>query len=117
MSPGHRPRTPRGDSHRRPTPEEIRAHQESVAAHAKEALGHIYRAMLGTPEFTLQDGTKCRVDAYYEPEANSDGDLKCGVDVLLGDTGHLEFTVTHTGWGKSLAPGLAGKPGGPGRGR
>jgi hypothetical protein len=110
MSPGHRRGTPREDPRGRPTPEEIRAHQESVAAHAKEALGHMYEAMLKTPEFTLQDGTKCRVNAYYAPEVNSDGDLKCGVDVLLGDTGHLEFTVQHTGWGRSFAPDLAKNP-------
>ena len=38
-------------------------------AQAKEVLGHIYQAMLKTPEFTLQDGTKCRVDPFYEPRA------------------------------------------------
>ena len=57
--------------------------------------------MLKTPEFTLQNGTKCRVDPLYAPELDSSGDLKCGFDVLTED-GHLEFTVGHTGWGKSF---------------
>jgi len=117
MSPGRRSRPPSEDRHNRPTPEQIRAMQESIDAHAKEVLGHIYQAMLKTPEFALRDGTKCRVDPYYEPEVNSGGDLKCGFDVLLDDGTQLEFTMAHTGWGKSLAPGLAGKPRGPGRGR
>ena len=90
---------------------------DRIDAHAKEVLGHMYQAMLKTPEFTLQDGTKCRVDPFYEPEVNSGGDLKCEFDVQLNDGTQLEFTVAHSGWGKSLAPGLAGKPRGPGRGR
>jgi hypothetical protein len=117
MNSGDRPRKSRTDTHNRPTPEQIRAMQEAIDARAKEVLGQIYNAVLKTPEFTLQDGTKCRVDAFCQPEVNSDGDLKCAFDVLMNDGTHLEFTVNHTGWGKSLAPGLAGKPRGPARGR
>jgi hypothetical protein len=90
------------DRQPRLTAEQIRAQLEPADAQAKEVLGHIYRAMLKTPEFTLENGTKCRVDAFYEPEVNADGELKCGIDVLLPD-GHLEFTVGHTGSGKSFA--------------
>ncbi len=70
---------------------------------AKEVLGRMYQAILKTPEFTLADGTKCRVDALAEPTHGTEGDLTCGFDVLLGDSGHLEFTVKHTGWGRALA--------------
>ena len=70
---------------------------------AKEVLSHIYQAILKTPEFVLQNGMKCRVDSFFEPEVDSDGDLKCGFDVLTEDGGHLEFTVGRTGWGKSFA--------------
>ena len=83
------------------TAEQLAAFHEEVDAQAKEALGHIYRAILKTPEFTLRNGTKCRVDPYFEPEVNSDGDLTCGFDVRT-DTGHLSFTIGHTGSGKSF---------------
>jgi hypothetical protein len=105
------------DRQPRPTPEQIRALQAEVDAQAKEALGHIYQAVLKTPEFTLQNGTKCRVDPFYEPEVNSGGDLKCGFDVLMEDGGHLEFTVNHTGWGKSFAKTEAQKVNRKGSGR
>ena len=91
------------DRQTRPTPEQIRALQETANAQAKEVLSHIYQSMLKTPAFTLQDGTTCRVESYYEPEVNSDGDLKCGLDVRMQDGSHLEFTVNHTGCGKSFA--------------
>jgi hypothetical protein len=80
----------------------MRTLHEEVDAQAKEALGHIYQALLKIPEFTLQNGMKCRVDPYYEPQVNADGDLKCGFDVLTPDGGHLEFTIGHTGYGKSF---------------
>jgi hypothetical protein len=91
------------DRQTRPTPEQIRALQEAADAHAKEVVSHIYRAMLKTPAFTLLNGTTCRVESYYEPEVNSEGDLKCGIDVRMEDGSHLEFTVGHTGWGKAIA--------------
>jgi hypothetical protein len=90
------------DPQARATPEQIIALQEEADAQAKEVIGHIYQAMLKTPDFTLQNGMKCRVDPYYAPQMSPDGDLKCGVDVLTEDGGHLEFTVAHTGWGKSF---------------
>ncbi len=90
------------DRPKRPTPEQIRALQEDFGAQRKEVLSHIYQAVLKTPDFTLQNGTKCRLDPYYEPEVNSDGDLKCGLDVQMDDGTYLEITVGHTGWGKSF---------------
>ncbi len=68
-----------------------------------EVLSQIYHAIVKTPEFALKNGMKCRVDPFFEPEVDSDGDLKCGFDVLTEDGGHLEFTVGRRGWGKSLA--------------
>jgi hypothetical protein len=90
------------DRHGRPAPEQIRTAQEAADAQAGEVLTHIYQAVLRTPEFTLGNGTKCRVDPFYEPEVNAGGDLKCGFDVQMADGTQLEFTVGHTGWGKSF---------------
>jgi hypothetical protein len=70
---------------------------------AKEVLDYLYRTILATPEFTLQDGTKARVDRYYGPEVDDDGQLTCGVDVHLDNGTDLEFTVNNTGWGKFVA--------------
>jgi hypothetical protein len=104
---------------RRPriTPEQIAEEQQRVEAHATEVLEHMYQAMLKIPEFTLGDGTKCKVDPYYGPETNADGEVKCGIDVLIADGSHLEFTVTNTGWGKSLAAAHAPNKPKPGRER
>lgn len=110
MSPGHRPRTPQGDTHRRPTREEIRAQQESVAAHAKEVLEHIYKAVLGVPAFTLKDGSKAQVSALGSPELSEDGELTCSFDVDFADGAHLEFSLKNTGWGRPFGPNLAKNP-------
>jgi len=117
MSPGQRPRSSREGRPVLPTAEEIRAMQERIDAQAKEVLGHMYQAMLATPEFTLADGTNCKVDPFYAPEVNAGGDLKCAFDVRLSDGRQLEFTVGYTGHGMSLAAALANKPSKPGRSR
>ena len=83
----------------------------------KEVLSHVYQAILKTPEFTLANGTKCRVDPLFEPTSDSEGTLKCGFDVLLGDSGHLEFTVQQTGWGRAVAPPPASEAPKRGRGK
>jgi len=89
------------------TQEEIaRCKQESVAP-AKDVLERLYQAVLRTPEITLSDGTKARVEAYYAPEVDDGGELNCGIDVRLDNGTELEFTVTNTGWGKSFAAELA----------
>lgn len=95
----------------------MRVLREAVDAQAKEVLAHVYQTVLQTPEFTLKDGTKCRVESFYEPEVNSDGELTCGFDVQMGNGKHLEFTVGHTGWGKSFAKTEAPKVKGKGSGR
>jgi len=97
------PRNQRPRKRPQVTWEEFIAAQKDATGPGKEVLSHIYQAILKTPEFTLADGTKCRVDALFEPMVNADGDLKCGFDVLLREAGHLEFTVQQTGWGRALA--------------
>jgi hypothetical protein len=86
------------------TPEGIAARykQETIAS-AGDVMEHVYKAVLGTPAFTLKDGTRARVDGLSPPEMNDDGELTCGFDVLLDDGTHLEFTMKNTGWGKSFA--------------
>jgi len=42
--------------------------KEEAVTPAKEVLEHVYQAILGTPEFTLTDGKKARVDPYIPPE-------------------------------------------------
>ena len=86
----------------RPTAEEIRAFQERIEAQAKEVLEHLYQAVLKTPEFTLRDGTKCRVTPYVEPQVTDEGEALCGIDVQTAD-GHLDFTVRNTGSGQACA--------------
>jgi hypothetical protein len=89
----------------RPTRELLAKAEEArkkTTAPAKEVLDHLYRAVLALPEFPLKDGTKARFDSYIGPEAGKDGAIRCGVDVLLDNGSHLEFTITNTGWGKSF---------------
>ena len=93
------------------TPDEIRGHREEATGHAKEAMDHLYQAILRTPEFTLRDGTKCRVEEFYPPEEQEDGELKCGIDVLMDDGTHLEFSMAQTGWGKPVRGGSRSIPG------
>jgi hypothetical protein len=68
-------------------------------------LEHVYRTILAMPTFTLADGKKARLDAYFLPEVNDGGKVTCGFDVLIDNVSHLEFTVTNTGWGKAMVAG------------
>jgi hypothetical protein len=91
--------------------------QQRATVQAAEVLGYISHTMRKTPEFTLRDGTACRVDDFKAPQLNDDGKLECAFDVLLADGSHLAFKVGHTGWGKSFvqAEEQRTKPKGPGR--
>src|SRR6266404_4523663 len=84
--------------------EEREALRAKATAPAKEVLEHLYKAIMATPSFTLKDGTKATLDPYFSPELDKNGELQCGVDVLLDNGTHLEFMVTNTGWGKAIAP-------------
>jgi hypothetical protein len=84
------------------SPDQFRGYKKEVSGHAKEVMDNLYQAMLRTPEFTLRNGTRCRVEEFYPPEEQADGELKCGIDVVMDDGTHLEFIVAQTGWGKPL---------------
>ncbi len=79
------------------------AAKREIAGPATEVLLHLQQALSSMPPFVLKDGTRARFELYVSPEINKYGDATCGVDAILEDKGHLEFTVTNTGWGKSLA--------------
>jgi hypothetical protein len=81
--------------------------KEETTQPAQEVIAHLYKALLKIEPFTLLDGTEVRVKAYQPPEINDAGEAQCGVDVIL-PTGHLEFTMKNTGWGKAFAS--ASKP-------
>jgi hypothetical protein len=97
------------------SPDEIQKAKDEATEPAKEVLLHLYQALLAVPPFTLADGTKAALEAYYAPEVNDAGDLKCGVDVVLDNGNHLEFTINNSGWGKAFV--AAVKPRSPTRGR
>ncbi len=99
------------------TPEMITGYRQETIAPAKEVLEYVYQAVLRTPEFTLSDGSKGQVEAYYPPAIDDAGELTCGFDVALDNGTHLEFTVNNTGWGKSFVAAHAARKGPPGRQR
>jgi len=90
--------------------------QQAALPSAMEALAHLHKALLAVPPFTLKDGTPVSVKGYESPKINEAGEAQCGVDLIL-PTGHLEFTLRNSGWGKSFSDEFANKPGGRGRGR
>ena len=101
MSPGRR-RLSREKQPAQPQRDEVKERLDRIDAQATEVLGHMYQAALAVPEFTLADGTRCEVEGFYGPERNAEGKLKCGIDVTLSDGTQLEYTVGHTGWGRSF---------------
>ena len=88
-------------------PDDVAKAKWDATAGAREVLEHLHRALLAVPAFTLKDGTAARVEDYWAPEIGDDGELSCGVDVVVGEGGHLEFTVRNTGWGKSFVGDLS----------
>ena len=103
---------------KRPTIEEIVArYQPDVTAPVKEVMDQVHQAVLATPAFTLKDGRTAKVENYFPPEADDEGELSCGFDVVLDDGTHLEFSIKNTGWGKSFATAHAPKKPRPGRRR
>jgi hypothetical protein len=69
---------------------------------AGEVLAQLYQALLSLPELRLPDGTTAKVEAYYAPETDDEGQAHCGIDVRLGNGNLLEFTLKNTGWEKSF---------------
>jgi hypothetical protein len=72
---------------------------------AREVIEHVHRAILSLPEFALADGKTARVEEFFPPEPNDEGDLSCGFDVLLDNGAHLEFTLRNSGWGTPIRTG------------
>lgn len=85
------------------TPDDFAKARSDAMSPAPEVIEHLYRVLTSAPPFKLKDGTECRFDPYVNPDLDEDGQAKCEVDVLLGDAGHLEFTIKNTGWGKGFA--------------
>lgn len=83
--------------------EDHRDADRAMTAPAKEVAEHLYQSLLALPEFTLKDGTKARMKPYLAPEPNKDGEMQCGVDVVLDNGSHLEFTMRNSGWGKPFS--------------
>lgn len=78
--------------------------KDEVTRPAGDILAQIYAALLALPEIKLADGTTARIEAYFPPQLDDDGQQHCGIDVRL-DNGHsLEFTLRNTGWEKAFAP-------------
>jgi hypothetical protein len=77
--------------------------RKEMSKPAREAIGHLYAALLTMPELKLSDGVTARVEPYTAPEISSDGRLHCGIDIRLSNGDMLEFTLKNTGWGKSFA--------------
>ena len=89
---------------KKPTIDELVArYKPDTTAPVKEVLEQLHKAVLATPAFTLNDGTKAKVENFFSPEFGDDGELSCGFDVIMDNGTHLEFTVKNTGWGKSFA--------------
>ncbi len=86
----------------------VDAAKEAATANAAEVTARIYNALLALPEIRLLDGSTAKIEAYYPPEVNDDGQRNCGIDVRLSNGDLLEFTLTNTGWEKSFVGNLGG---------
>lgn len=96
----------------------IQQQRDDANARASEVIAKLQEALHAIPPFQLADGTEARVEPYAPIEPNRDGQLACGVDVLLKGEGHLEFMLTNTGWGRVIARKRSGpQNGSSGRGR
>jgi hypothetical protein len=88
----------------------VAAAKDAATAPAAEVAARLYKAILALPEINLLDGSTAKVEAYYPPEVNDDGQQNCGIDVRLSNGDLLEFTLTNTGWEKSFVGDLHKPP-------
>lgn len=88
----------------------VNASRSAVTKHAGDVLAELYQGMLKLPAITLPDGTTARVEAYYPPQVDEEGECHCGIDVRLSSGDLLEFSVRNTGWERSFAARQSGKP-------
>jgi hypothetical protein len=105
-----RRRTPAGRSQ---FAELVASGRQEMSKPASAAIGHLYTALLTLPEIKLSNDITARIEPFVPPELDSEGRLRCGIDLRLSDGSMLEFTLTNTGWGKSLAAEHARRPDGP----
>ena len=82
--------------------DELEAAHRELTVQAQETLSHLYKRLLDTPVFRLADGTPAKVVGFINPRIDRDGDLSCGIDVILGEDRHLEFITRLGGWGRAL---------------
>jgi hypothetical protein len=80
----------------------VDASRSEVTKHAGDVMAELYQGMLKLPAITLPDGTTARVEAYYPPQVDEEGQHHCGIDVRLSSGDLLEFTVRNTGWERSF---------------
>lgn len=80
----------------------IESSKDEATKHAPEILVQLYEGLLKLPEMMLADGTTARVEAYYPPQPDDEGQQHCGIDVRLSSGDLLEFTIRNTGWERSL---------------
>jgi hypothetical protein len=80
----------------------VAAGRQEMSKPAREAIGHLYATLLTLPDIKLSNDITARVEPFISPEMDSDGRLRCGIDLRLSDGNMLEFTLTNTGWGRSF---------------
>ncbi len=88
----------------------VNSSRGEVTKYAGEVLAELYQGILKLPPVTLADGTTARVEAYYPPQLDEDGQHHCGIDVRLSSGDLLEFTVRNTGWERSFVKQYAQTP-------
>jgi hypothetical protein len=92
--------TPRGRHELHTRPSAVQEH--GPLNRAREILEHLNRQILALPPFALEDGSQARLEAFFPPEEDDEGELKCGFDVLLDGGRHLEFVLRNSGWGSPI---------------
>jgi len=95
----------------------VDASRSEVTRYSGEVLAELYQGMLKLPEMKLADGTTAKVEAYYPPQMDEEGQHHCGIDIRLSSGDLLEFTVRNTGWEKSFVKQHEQKPHGRRQGR
>jgi len=70
-----------------------------VNASAMDALQNLFDRLLGT-NVVLEDGRVGTIKALREPERGPHGNPSASIKIMFYDgSGHLEFTISQSGWG------------------
>ncbi len=70
----------------------VNSSRSEVTKYAGEVLAVPYKDILNLTDMTLADGTTARVEAYYPPQVDEEGQHHCGIDLRLSSGDLLEFT-------------------------